>query len=313
MVNIGINYITEKDKEINKYDNIYKFLQKKGYIDTIKFPGKYCDYTSLQNIKKFANYNNINVDIHGLPGMIPAIYSENCIQNIDWKKIKKNIYDFEKITRISTHVGLENKDKLTNYSKEIQEKNVLNNIKNLKIEMKNILGKNIDIGLENIPGGFEFDIETIKPEFVSENWSKADFGVFDITHAKLSAKDLNMTYGEYLKKLKYKEKVKILHVSGNVDETGTFSDKPDKHVLVHKSEIKDIINTIKEFKNIDLIVSEYAYNTKYNYEKEIIIEAVTLANIIKTMDERKTIMILEFLQKNLKEDLSNLKQILDKK
>ena len=110
MINIGINYITERDKETNKYDDIYKFLQNKGYIDTVKYPGKYCDYITLQNIKKFANDNNINVDIHGFPGMIPAINSRNCIKNIDWEKIKKYICDFKKITRISTHVGIENED-----------------------------------------------------------------------------------------------------------------------------------------------------------------------------------------------------------
>ena len=85
----------------------------------------------------------------------------------------------------------------------------------------------------------------------------------------------------------------------------------DKHVLVHKSEIEDIINTLKIFKNVDLIVSEYAFDTKYSYEKEIVIEAITLFSIVKTMDVSYAERILEILEKNLNNNISNLTDILE--
>lgn len=304
MINIGLNYITEKEKLPNKYDDIYKFLINEGYINTLKFPGKYCNLEILKKVFEISKQTNAKIDIHGLPGMIPAISSKEFIKNVNWKDIK-----IENIDKISTHMGLENKDKLSNYTKSDLEQILKQNIE----ELKEKIGKNIQIGLENIPGGFEFDLNTITPEYVSENWGKADFGVFDMSHAKLSSKELNMTYEEYLKKLKNKEKVKILHISGNIDETSQYSNKPDKHVLIHENEIEDIIKTIQSFTNIELIISEYAYKTKYDYEKELLIEAIVLFTIVNSMDSKISKKVLEYLEKNLEENGSNIKKLISSK
>lgn len=310
MIDIGINYITEQDNPKNRYDNIYKFLIEKGYINTVKFPGKYCNYEVLDYVINMAKETNVKLDIHGLPDMFPAISSMGFIREIDWKKLKQHLFQVKNLTRISTHMGLANKDKIEYHTKGLVSENLEKNTKKLKKRMKKILKNPIEIGLENIPGGFQFDLETLTPEFISQNWEKVDFGVFDIAHAKLSAKELNMSYEEYLKEIKHKEYVKILHVSGNIDETNKYADKPDKHILIHKDEIKDIIKTLQVFNNIDLVVTEYAYNTKYSYEKELMIETITLYNIIKTMDEKFVKKALEMLEENLKEDISNIQQIL---
>lgn len=297
MMDIGINYITELNEPYNKYDNIYKLLIENGYINTIKFPGKYCNYNTLECFLSLAKKTNAKIDIHGIPGMKPSAHCTEFIKNVDWEEWTKFL---PKCKRMSTHMGLENKDNISNYKEGTFEKN----IENLKHKM------NCDsIGIENIPGGFEFDKETLSPEFISNSWKNVDFGVFDISHAKLAAKTLNMTYDEYLEKISNKEKVKILHISGNDDVTDKYINKPDKHVLINEIEIKDIIKTLSIFENLDLAVSEYAFNSKYTYEKELVIETITLFSIVKTRDVNISSNILKFLEENLQDDISNIQDI----
>lgn len=296
-MDIGINYLTELEEPKNRFDKLYKILLKSRYINTIKFPGKYCDFETLDNFLKLINETGAKPDIHGLPGMVAAIHSKNFVRNVDWEKVKERISECK---RISTHIGLENKDRMENYEQGVFE----NNIKQLKQNL------NCEVGIENIPGGFDFDHRTLTPEFITEIWGKADFGVYDISHAKLSAKDLGISYEEFVERLGNKEKVKILHVSGNIDDTGKYEYKPDKHVLINEKEISDVIKLFEQFKNVDLVVSEYAYNTKYSYEKEIVIEVMILNEIIKTKNEQEIRNKLKFLQENLENNLSNLEEII---
>lgn len=296
-MDLGINYITDKNIPENKYDEVYKILIQNNIINTLKFPGKYCDYRTLEYFMKIIKETGAKIDLHGLPGMIPAIHSNNFIKNVEWEKVKDNLINCE---RISSHIGEENNQTLRFNQKEIFEKNIS--------ELRNRL--KMEVGLENIPGGFNFDSYTLKPEFITNCWKEADFGVFDISHAKLAAKELNITYENYLTKIGNKDKVKILHISGNIDIKGKFHNKPDKHLLIKEQEIKDIINLLNEFKNVDLVISEYAYNSEYSYEKEIIIETIMLKTIIETKNEKESIKKLQFLQKNLKEDISNIEEIL---
>ena len=50
---------------------------------------------------------------------------------------------------------------------------------------------------------------------------------------------------------------------------------------------------------------------KFSYEKEIMIEVIVLNEIIKTKNEQEIREKIEFLKNNLKNDLSNLKEITD--
>lgn len=290
-MDIGINYISD----IN--DEVYRYLIKKGYINTLKFPGKFCNYDELKRFIDFSNEMGVKKDIHGLPDMVPASHSTKFIENVKWSSIK-NILPI--CSRISTHMGLENKEKISNYKENTFEENIAK----LKSQIK------CDVGIENIPGGFEFDKETITPTFISDVWKKADFGVFDISHAKLAAKDLNISYDEYLEKIENKDKVRILHISGNIDKTNKYQNKPDKHILISNQEIKYVLQAIKEFSNLDLIVSEYAYNTKYTYEKEIIIEAIVLWTIINTCNAEMADNVLKRLEQDLKDDISNIEELI---
>ncbi len=295
MIDIGINYLKENENQ-NSYDSTYKYLIEKGYINTLKFPGKHCTYNLLEEFLNFSEKMKCKVDIHGIPNMLPAIHSKKCLENVDFDTLKKVINN--RVNRISTHIGLENGERLNEYNLNSINEILKQNVEKIKNELRE---QKIEIGLENIPGEFHFDKLTFTPEFISASWENVDFGVFDITHAKLASEELNMTYEEYLKQIKHKEKVKILHVSGNKDTIGKYQTKLDKHVLIHSSEIGDIIETIKEFPNLDLIVSEYAYNTKYSYEKEITIEAITLYTIVTTMNEEKVITKMKDLEKSIKD------------
>lgn len=298
IMNIGINFINETDTTKVKLDDVYKYLINKGYINTIKFPSKNCNYDSLEYFLNFANSTGVKIDIHGLPGMVPAIHSENFSKNIEWERIKSKLNTCHKIT---THMGLESKKVMGDYVEGTFE----NNLHELKEKL------NCEVGLENIPGGFEFPKETLTPEFISKAWMNADFGVFDICHAKLAAKELGMSYQEYLERITNKEKVKVLHISGNITELGSRKNQKDKHVLINSQEIEDIIQLFNNFKNVNLIISEYAYNTKYSYSKEIIIEAVLLNVMFKTTNVEYSKYILKYLEKELKNDISNVDEILE--
>lgn len=299
-MDIGINYI-------DGYDEIYQYLINKRYINTLKFPGKSCTYHALQDVIKLTEETNAKLDVHGLPEMIPAISSKSCIENVKWD----NLHILRgKMNRISTHMGVDNKDKSDNETNEKRMKILKYNYTNMRTKLKLLLGEEVKVGLENIPGGFQYDPEMLTPDFISENWKEVDFGVFDISHAKLAAEELGISYLAYMEKIAYRDHVKILHVSGNRDTNNKWPGKPDKHILIHTEEIGDIIKALNIFKNLDLVISEYAYCSKYSYEKEILIEAITLYTIVTTKNEQGAKQILKYLEENLNEKGTNIEEVI---
>lgn len=312
-MNIGANYlIQKKDKKIlRKYDFIYEILMKNKFLDTLKFPGKYCDIESLECFLDITTKLNCNIDIHGLPNMVPATHCSEFIKKVEFDKLPEKLWNNKRFKRFSTHIGLDGVDKVLNYTEERFKLNFKENQENIKKILKQKTKRQIDFGGENQPGGFGIDPITLTPEFISNIWQEMDFGVFDISHAKNAAKDMGISYNEYVQRLTSKDKVKILHISGNVDKTGKNTENPDKHILTDISEIQDILNTIENFKNLDLILSEYVYPTKYSIEKELIIEIVLLSTIVKF----KNMQIIKAQLKDLEsicEDLSNVNEILKK-
>ena len=306
MIKIGCNYIVDPRGK-NIYDDLYEYLIKNNYIEILKFPGKLCNYPEFEHCLNLARKTNIQIDLHGLPNMEPQTHSKNMLKNIEWNKLPKDLFDLIYKKRISTHIGVEKGDDI-DFSKAI----LINNIKQIKEIFKKIYDKTIEFGGENQSGGYNIPLNEISPETISNTWSILDFGVFDISHAKLDAIDLNITYKNYLNNLFNKNKVKILHISGNVDVTGKYKDRIDKHLLIDKSEIKDIINTIEQFPNLDLVITEFAFNSKYTFRKELIIEICTLNKIVRTLNEDESIITYDFLSNNLKEDLSNFRDIINK-
>ena len=75
-------------------------------------------------------------------------------------------------------------------------------------------------------------------------------------------------------------------------------------------EIGDILKTITTFEKLDLIVSEYSYNTRFPSKKETIIEAVTISKIITTRNKDLSIKVMKYLEENLNDDISNAEKIL---
>lgn len=306
MIDIGINYIAGNDE-------CYRILKKYNIINTVKFPGRICDYEHMESCIKLAEELDLKIDLHGLPGMVPAFscMSDNFIKNVDWIKLSKTLENVDSISRISTHMGLEHGDSFDNYTDQDIKKKWQENYNNLQEGLKKALHRRIGIGLENIPGGFKYDEQSLKPEYVSENWKLADFGVFDICHAKLAAHTLKMDFKEYFKSLSNKDKVKIFHVSGNNDKSNKYETKPDKHVLLSGEEIEDIINSLNKFKNLDLIVSEYSFESKYSIKKEILIEAIVLESIAKYRNAFRSKQLLSYLENEIEDDTKNIEEIIN--
>ena len=304
MIDIGCNYIIDENNQ-NTYDKAYEYLAKNRYIQVIKFPGKFCNKQELVYALNFAKKMNIKIDLHGLPGMEPRTHSKRMLNNIKWDELPLDMMQFIYKNRISTHIGAEMEEDI-----ETSENIFIENYKKIKEIFNKKYDINISFGGENQSGGYNIPLKEISPQTISKIWEMMDFGVFDISHAKLGSKDLNITYEEYLKNLTSKDKVKILHISGNVDETDKYKDRIDKHVLVNKKEIKDIIKTINEFPNLDLIDTELAFNTKYSFEKELIIEVITLNMMSRKMNEDEIYKIYDILSKKLKNDISNIEEII---
>ena len=305
MIDIGINYLCENEES-------YKILKKYNVINTLKYPGKRCTFEELEKFLVFTKNNGFKIDFHGIPCMKPAFCCDNkiVVESIDFDKLKSLFAINNEIYRISTHMGVDNKEKLTDYTEDELETNWNKNYKTLKSKMEYALGRAVEIGLENIPGEFFFDPETVTPEYINENWDKADFGVFDTAHALLSCKTLNMSYDEYLAKLQNTNKVKILHIAGDTNSTEQTRDKIDKHVMICQEEIDDLIKTINLFENLDLVDSEYVYNTKYSGMKETIIEAVVTKKMVETRDVEECKKIMTYLETNLEDDISNAEALL---
>lgn len=307
MIDIGINYLAG-------IDECYKILKKHNIINTIKFPGRVCDYEHMEACLRLARELNLKVDLHGLPGMTPAFscMSDNFVSKVDWEKLKDVFKINNDISRISTHIGLEHADSFSNYSNEDVEKKWRKNYNDLQKGLEYALGKKVEIGLENIPGGFKFDTKSLTSEYISENWKLADFGVYDVSHAKLAAKTLKIDFYEYMTKLTNLDKVKIYHVSGNNDKVGLYDNKPDKHVLLSEEEIEDVIKCKNMLPNLDLIVSEYAFESRYSVAKEVAIESIILYLIARDEELGKIKQKLRFLEENLLDDISNLEKIISK-
>ena len=311
MIKIGINYIAEKKENgtlDNIYDNIYTSLIRHNYINLLKYPGRYCSLEELQYCINMVNKNKIYIDIHGLPGMIPATHDSTFCSNINWEQIPQNLWKLNHSSRISTHIGLVNHDRLQNHTSDYLTNTFNSNISKMKEYLFNYSGFNFDIGGELQPGGFDFDVDTLSAKFIGNVWKDMDFGVFDITHAKLICNELNISLSDYLKNLDNKDKVKIIHIAGNTDITNSYSAKPDKHVLTTIEEFYELNSILKYFNNVDSIISEYAYPTRFNTKKELCIEVINLYFTLNKIDKLE--YVSKYLETQLKQDTSNLEYVL---
>lgn len=306
MINIGCNYLLDENG-LNSYDNIYRYLIKNNFIQVLKYPGKVCSIEALKHCINLAQEMHIKIDLHGLPFMEPRTHGYNIIKNIKWDLLPDNLKNIIYKNRMSTHIAADvGKDILSVDSNN----NLLKNIVIIKQKFKEKYNLELKIGGENQAGGYKLPLIEISPETVSKIWNKMDFGVLDISHAKLDSNDLNITFDSYLNRLRYTNKVKIIHISGENDIKKKFINSPDKHILIHESEIEDIVKVVKIFNNIDLIDTEFAYNTLYSLEKELVIEVLTLNLIIKKLDINKIQESIKYMKNNLNDNISNIEKVL---
>lgn len=299
---LGTNYISGINEEV------YKVLLKSNYIEILKYPGISGAFEELEKFVNCVLRLDAQIDIHGIPGCRPATHDKDFINNVEWTKLKEYLRPIkDKINVYSTHIGTFNsateKNLYTIHEKEKSDEIYNNNIKELRKRLNNIAGHDVYIGGEMQSGGFGIDLEVLKPEFISASWESLDFGVIDYAHMSTGAKDLNITLEEYISRLTDKDKVKIMHVSGNeLNKTN-----PDAHTCISKNEMYKILEVIKNFKNIEKILLEFCFEYKYSKEKEMVISIVTLKHMI----ENQNIHVYDYIEQNLQNDCSNLQEILD--
>ena len=169
---------------------------------------------------------------------------------------------------------------------------------------------NIEIGGEMEPGEFKYDIKTLTPEFISEAWNTLDFGVFDIAHVELISESIGISYEEYKRRLKNTDKIKLIHVSEN--KSPLYPQNPDTHVMISEEKIKKLIELLKEYKNIESILSEYTFKGYYSMEKEIAIDVITMKTVLETKNLEISLKIYRHLKKELLNDCSNIQEMISK-
>lgn len=300
---VGINYLS------NVKEEIYGILKKEGFLDILKFPGEKCTLEELNLFIACVQKYDLEVDIHGLPGVIPAIHDKDFIKNLDWNSINPLLFSCKGAKQYSTHIGLKNGDKVSNYSQEEIETNLQNNIKNFKQEVQHRFHKKVTVGGEMKPGGFQYDPITLTPEFISKTWEKLDFGVFDIAHVELIAEDMGISYEEYRKRLSHTNKITTVHVSEN--KSPLYPQNPDTHVMISEKKIRRLFVLLQEYKNIENILSEYTFQGYDTMEKEVAIDVIIIKTMIQTKNLEKTLQVYEFLKQEIKKDCSNIQEIIN--
>lgn len=299
---VGINYLS------NVKEEIYGILKKEGFLDILKFPGEKCTLEELNLFLACAQKYAFEIDIHGLPGMVAAIHGKSFSTHLNWDTICKDLFKQKGAEHFSTHIGLPNGDKVANYSLEELQNTLQNNMKVFKNEVKSRFHKDITIGGEMKPGGFNYDPVTLTPEFISETWDNMDFGVFDIAHVELIAKDMGISYEEYKKRLTHTNKITIIHVSENTSPL--YPENPDTHVMISEGKLRKLFVLLQEYNNIQSVLSEYTFPGYYTREKEIAVDSITLKTMLQTRNLEKTLEVYQYLKQQLQEDCSNLQEIM---
>lgn len=290
--------------------NVYRLLNYYGYLSFLKYPGISCNFEELNKFIGIAKELNVVVDIHGLPGLIPRLHAKHICDNIDWERVSKDLFSLRGSNVFSTHIGA---DKLF-MAKQKDFDAVLR--KNMYAMKNTILVKYnrsiINVGGENQPGGRIYPQIFITPEFVGHAWEILDFGVFDVSHARLAAEELGITFEEYVERLKNRDKVKIIHISG-CDLSVKNPIKRDSHIVTTIREYQILLSILPKFKHVKRIASEYAYHKRHSNlptVKDLVTETITLHTALETRDISKTEEMLTYLKKQKMHTAQEVEKVL---
>jgi len=123
-------------------------------------------------------------------------------------------------------------------------------------KIKKIFGESISISIEN---NNYFKTEAYDyitdPEFINSIVIDNDINfLFDISHAKISAINSGVNYGEYLSKLPL-NKVNQIHISK--ERVNSKGEVFDAHELPSDSETKEFLNFFKRYNTLKYLTVEY--------------------------------------------------------
>ena len=262
MIQTGINYISSMS-----------ILGISGFIDTLKFPGIRCNPEELEQFLMDLP-QTAQADLHGLINFRPAWNSPNIAQNAN-NDLNRKLLTQTHATHFSTHIGQfeGDGDPFVNFRKNLEDMRTL-------LPAIRLGGENV-FSLVNPSGKANYmTLQSTHPDFINFMWERLDFGVFDIAHAKIAARDHKMQFSEYVRALNC-HKVEIIHISGGM-ALANFNSSNSNDVDLHfPCELQDFIELqqlLKLFPNVKFVISELAYSkgennqrvplTQEDYEKE---------------------------------------------
>lgn len=192
---LGVNYLLEV-KELFEEDKI-------DFIDYFKLYSLNEDLSGLEWC-----WQQRWLMFHGAIGKASAFGDKDLIKFTDVEKTKE-ILEKSKTPYFSAHICARNKDQTEEETYEAIKQNI--------IDFKKAF--NTDIALENIPyrKHYRHCEYLLRPEIISKIVHENDiYFLFDISHARQSAKHFNMTLEEYVSKLPM-DRVVEFHLAGMFD------------------------------------------------------------------------------------------------
>ncbi len=261
---IGVNFLTEVQE-----------LVEEGKLDFV-------DYFKLYSLNEDLSGAQWCIDhgwlmFHGACGRPSSISVKGLVEKLDVEETKKYLA-MSKVPYISCHIN--------SFEPLASEEEALENIKNNINDLRETFGRNVV--LENSPfrtrfAAWEF---LFRPETISKIINDNNVGfLFDISHARTSARHFNMTLEEYCSKLPMDKAVEI-HLAGIFEFPDTskeevrkdliqsqidcidklveiYGPKYDAHGKLNEEDYEFLEKLLKDYPNIEYVTLEYgSYNSK---------------------------------------------------
>ena len=254
----------------------------------------------LQTFEKLKEEGvNVKADIHGIPNLIERIFDENITKDVDWDNAKI-LFEKTGTNVFSTHIMKKKSD-----GDIIDEEQILSNAKKNIDIIKSNLTEGMKVYLEGVfsNGGQYSDLKMSSYNLINRAVELADGMILDIVHAQVAARDLDISFEEYISCLN-PEKIKIIHFShsrvNDYNPPGVDDDAVDPHTPCTLEDYETLINVLKRFEEIEMVISEIAYGVDENKERitlsenEYIRDAVALSVAVKFRDIEKVKRVLKY-------------------
>lgn len=230
-----VNYLMELRELFEEYDL--------SYLDYIKLYSINGDLTPFDWC-----LSKKNVMFHGLLGEGGSSIADIGLFEIGDVEKQKEYYSRGKTPYVSLHIT-RSTDNGQNEQQALEE--ISKNVKRLKDIF------NMKIILENVPASIEHKENMFfsSPEFICKAVRDNDCGfLFDIGHARVAAKNLNIPFNEYVSRLPMERLIET-HLSGvMLLKNGRIT---ANHSKMNEEDYEFIEEAIKKYKTLEVITLEY--------------------------------------------------------